>query len=248
MVDAARVTVVIPTYNEIDSLAEVVAAVLGLGHRVFVVDDSSPDGTGALADRLAATHSTVGVHHRPDKRGLGSAYAEGFARAIDAGAEIVCEMDADLSHDPAQLSRLLTAIEAGADVAIGSRFVPGGSIVNWPARRRLLSSWGNRYARLMLGVPVKDMTSGYRAFTAGAAARLRPDTCTAHGYAFQVEMAWRAHRFGMRITEVPITFTERRDGRSKLDGGIVREAMRLVTSWGTRRLLRRSPPPVDTGP
>lgn len=242
-----QVVVVVPTYNEVETLPQVVAGVLEHGCRVLVVDDASPDGTGRLADRLARDFEAVDVVHRGAKLGLGSAYTEGFSAAHDGGARVLCEMDADLSHDPAQLPLLLAALEDGADVAIGSRFVPGGSIVNWSLRRRLLSRWGNRYARSLLGVPIRDMTSGYRAFTAEAVRSLRPDTCASAGYAFQVEMAWRAHRIGLRVVEVPITFTERRSGHSKLDGPIVREAVRLVTRWGVRRFLGRGAPPIDGG-
>lgn len=236
-----RVIVVIPTFNEIDNLEEVVDRVGRHGYDILIVDDNSPDGTGDLADRLAAERPGVSVVHRAEKLGLGPAYAEGFTAAIAADGEIICEMDADLSHDPTQLPSLVEAVRSGADIALGSRFVPGGAIVDWPARRRFLSRWGNRYARLMLGIPIRDLTGGFRAFRSHALNRLDAHTCQAAGYTFQIEMAWRAHRSGMQIVEVPITFRERRRGETKLDGGIVREAMWLVTKWGLLRLFRRRP-------
>ncbi|HSM02177.1 MAG TPA: polyprenol monophosphomannose synthase [Acidimicrobiia bacterium] len=236
---ADRVTVIVPTYNEIESLEDAAAGVLAHGYRLLVVDDGSPDGTGRLADGLAREHPSITVLHRDQKRGLGTAYAEGFEMALDAGADILCEMDADLSHDPAVLPQLVAAVEAGADLAIGSRMVEGGSVSNWSLPRRMLSRWGNRYARAMLGVPTRDLTSGFRAFRAAALRRLDPGSCLANGYGFQIEMAWRAHRAGMTVTEVPFTFVERTHGKSKLSGRITLEAMWLVTRWGVERLLGR---------
>jgi len=247
MTETDRVIVVIPTFNEIDNLEVVVDGVGRHGYDILIVDDNSPDGTGDLADELAAERSSVEVVHRAEKQGLGPAYAEGFARALAADRGIICQMDADLSHDPSQLPSLVEAVRSGADVALGSRFVPGGGIVDWPARRRFLSRWGNRYTRLMLGVPIRDLTGGFRAFRADALSQLDPGTCQAAGYTFQVEMAWRAHRAGMTIVEVPITFRERLRGESKLDGRIVREAMQLVTRWGLHRLFRRGPYPKAPG-
>jgi dolichol-phosphate mannosyltransferase len=241
MASLSDTTVVVPTYNEVDNLTQVVTGVIRHGYRMLVVDDASPDGTGELADRLAAEHPEVAVLHRGEKQGLGPAYAAGFVAALDSGAEIVCEMDADLSHDPARLPALVEAVRGGADLALGSRFVPGGEIVDWPARRRFLSRWGNRYARIMLGTSIHDMTGGFRAFRAEALRRLDPETCNAAGYTFQVEMAWRAHRAGMEIVEVPITFRERQRGDSKLNREIVLEAMWLVTRWGLRRVFGRAP-------
>jgi len=238
---AGSVWVILPTYNEAENLAEVVARVLEHPYSVLVVDDNSADGTGRLADELAAAEPRLSVLHRPAKQGLGPAYAEGFAVALAAGAETLCGMDADLSHDPAQLPTLVAAIDNGADLAIGSRFVPGGAIEGWPRRRRFLSRGGNRYARFMLGTPMRDLTSGFRAFRADALRRLRADTCRSAGYVFLVEMAWRAHLLGCKVVEVPITFRERCRGESKLDGRIIREAMWLVTRWGMGRLLRRRP-------
>jgi dolichol-phosphate mannosyltransferase len=233
-----RVTVVIPTYNERENLSHVAAAVTHQGFRLLVVDDSSPDGTGDLADRLAATDPRVTVLHRRKKEGLGPAYGAGFDRALDDGAEIVVEMDADFSHDPADLPRLVQAVEEGADLAIGSRYVPGGSTPDWPFVRRLVSRGGNLYARVMLGIPVRDSTAGFRAFRAEALRLLGYREARASGYAFQVEMAMKAHQAGLRIVEVPISFRDRTRGTSKMGTGIVAEAMRLVTVWGMQRMGR----------
>ena len=238
---AGSVCVVLPTYNEVENLAEVAARVLEHPYSLLVVDDNSPDGTGRLAEELAADEPRLAVLHRSGKQGLGPAYVEGFSAAMAAGAEILCQMDADLSHDPAQLPALVAAVKDGADLAIGSRFVPGGAIEGWPRRRLFLSRGGNRYARVMLGVSVRDLTTGFRALPADVLGRLRPDTCRSAGYAFLVEMVWRAELLGCRITEVPIIFRERRRGQSKLDGRIIREAMWLVTRWGIGRLVRRRP-------
>jgi dolichol-phosphate mannosyltransferase len=213
-----------------------VAAVSSQGFRVLVVDDSSPDGTGALADEIAARDPLVSVLHRTEKQGLGPAYAAGFDRALEEGAEIVVEMDADFSHDPNDLPRLIAAIEGGADVAIGSRYVPGGSTPDWPFHRRLISKGGNLYARVMLGMPIRDATAGFRAFDAGSLRLLPYRSAEASGYGFQVEMALRAHQKGLVIVEVPITFRDRARGTSKMGTGIVLEAMRLVTLWGLQRL------------
>lgn len=234
-----RVTVVIPTYNERENLPHIVAAVTNQGYRVLVVDDSSPDGTGALADRLAADDARVTAIHRPRKEGLGPAYTEGFDHALGAGAQIVIEMDADFSHDPADLPRLVAAIDGGADMAIGSRYVKGGSTPDWPLARKAISRGGNLYARLMLGIPVKDATAGFRALRAEALRTLPYRTAEASGYGFQVEIAWRAHEQGLAIVEVPISFRDRTRGTSKMGTEIVLEAMKLVTIWGVRRLRFR---------
>ena len=177
--------------------------------------------------------------HRPAKRGLGPAYAEGFAAAVGSGAAIVCQMDADFSHDPAVLPELVAAVAQGADVAIGSRYVPGGEVPGWPAHRRLLSKFGNRYARFMLGTPIQDMTSGFRAYRSDVLTSLRPETCEASGYGFQVEMARRSHEASARIVEVPISFKDRERGVSKMTWWIAAEAMWLVTAWGVRRWMSR---------
>lgn len=233
--------VVVPTYDERDNIEPLVAAVRSNGYRVLIVDDASPDGTGEIADRLAATDPSVSVLHRPQKSGLGPAYAAGFAEALAAGAPVVCQMDADFSHDPDDLPRLVDRIELGADLALGSRYVPGGSTPDWALGRKLLSWGGNLYARLLLGGPIHDMTGGFRAWRSSALQSVEPGTCHASGYAFQVEMAWRAQRAGLVVEEVPIVFRDRRIGQSKMDRSIVLEAMRLVTGWGVRRLVRRLP-------
>ena len=236
-----RVTVVVPTYNELENLPELATAVTRHGYRLLIVDDSSPDGTGALADRIAEGNSLVFTLHRSEKQGLGRAYAAAFdALLAEEAADIIIEMDADFSHDPSDLPRLVKAIEDGADVAIGSRYVPGGSTPDWPLLRRLISKCGNLYARLMLGIPVHDATAGFRAFKAAALANLPYRGSQASGYGFQVEMAWRAHQKGLIITEVPISFRDRTRGQSKMGPGIVAEAMWLVTRWGLGRLLGRS--------
>ena len=231
-----RVTVVIPTYNERENLSQLAAAVTDQGYRVVVVDDSSPDGTGELADRIAEDDPLVTVIHRAAKEGLGPAYAAGFDHALGSGAEIVVEMDADFSHDPADLPRLVAAIEGGADMAIGSRYVKGGSTPDWPLSRRAISRGGNLYARLMLGLPVRDATAGFRAMRSGALLTLPYSSAEASGYGFQVEMVWRAHQHGLAIVEVPISFRDRTRGTSKMGTGIVVEAMKLVTVWGFRRI------------
>lgn len=235
-----RVTVVVPTYNERENLPHLAAAVLLHGYSLLIVDDGSPDGTGRIADELAADIDRVQVVHRATKEGLGPAYAEGFDRALSDGAAVVVEMDADFSHNPADLPRLVAAIDAGADVAIGSRYVPGGSTPDWPPHRRLLSRGGNIYARTMLGIPIRDATAGFRAFRAEALVQLPYRHAQASGYGFQVEMAWRAHQAGLDIREVPIVFRDRQRGSSKMGMPIVLEAMWLVTRWGLGRVLGRS--------
>jgi len=230
------VVVVVPTYEEAENLPQIVAAVRRLGFRLLIVDDASPDGTGELADSLAAGFPGMLVLHRSGKGGLGPAYAAGFDRAFADGAAIVCEMDADLSHDPADLPRLVAAVDAGADLAIGSRYVPGGGTRGWSRFRRLLSRGGNLYARAMLGLDVADATAGFRAYRADALRRLDPGSCQASGYGFQIEMTWRARQAGMDIREVPIVFSERIAGASKMSAGIAIEAITLVTRWGMDRL------------
>ncbi len=237
-----RVTVVLPTYNERENLSDIAAAITAHGYRLLVVDDTSPDGTGDIADRLAAENPAIGVLHRTSKEGLGPAYRQGFDRALAEGAETVIEMDADFSHDPGDLPRLVRAIEQGADLAIGSRYVPGGSTPDWPLSRRFISMGGNLYARIMLGLSIRDATAGFRAFRAQALQSLDYHRAEASGYGFQVEMAMRAQEAGLKVVEVPITFRDRTRGSSKMGTGIVIEAMRLVTVWGAQRLIRgRSP-------
>ncbi|MFV0309725.1 MAG: polyprenol monophosphomannose synthase [Desertimonas sp.] len=225
-----RAVAVIPTYDEVDNLRPLVvrlrAAVADLG--IVIVDDASPDGTAALARSLAAELGDIDVIERPAKQGLGSAYRSGFAHALAAGAEVCVQLDADLSHDPAVLPALLANIEHGADLAIGSRYVPGGRTVEWPWGRRWLSRWANRYAAGVLGLAVNDATSGYRAYRAELLSRMDVDTITAEGYGFQIEMTHRLVRAGGSVVEFPIEFRDRQAGSSKLSGGIVREAFGLV--------------------
>lgn len=247
----ADVLVIVPTYNEVDNLELIVRAVLAHGYRVLVVDDGSPDGTGELAAGLAAANpESVALVQRREKQGLGPAYTAGFEWGLQDGATILCEMDADFSHDPAVLPQLVAAVEGGADLAIGSRYVPGGDAADWPWHRKALSRFGNLYARVMLGSGVHDMTAGFRAFSAGALRTLQPESCHAAGYGFQVEMAWRASLAGMEIVEIPITFRDRERGESKMDTRIALEAMGLVTKWGVARLVGRLPwvPHADRRP
>ena len=234
-----EVVVVIPTYNERENLELLTSMVRQEGFGVLIVDDSSPDGTGELADSLAYSDEAIGVVHRPSKQGLGAAYSEGFARALASGAGVIAQMDADFSHDPRSLRDLVGALDDGADVALGSRYVAGGGTPDWPWHRRLISAGGNLYARWLLGLDVHDATGGFRAFRAEVLSELAPETAEASGYAFQVEMVWRATAQGLRITEVPIVFSDRRYGSSKMSTAIVVEAMWLVTRWGWDRLRRR---------
>lgn len=233
------VLVVVPTYNEAENIELIADAVRAQDMSLLVVDDNSPDGTGAIADGLAASSDRIDVLHRTEKQGLGPAYAAGFAWGLEHGAEVICEMDADFSHDPADLPRLVAAVADGADLAIGSRYVPGGGVENWPWHRRALSRGGNIYAGLMLGTKIRDMTAGFRAFRAEALRKLDYSGSEASGYGFQVEMAWAASASGLDVREVPITFRDRTRGTSKMGMGIAVEAMLLVTKWGFSRLIRR---------
>jgi dolichol-phosphate mannosyltransferase len=236
--------VAIPTYNERDNIEATVQAALAGCDRcdLLIVDDSSPDGTGDIADALADAHPRVHVLHRNEKQGLGAAYLAAFAWAAERGYRTVVEMDADGSHDPADLPRLLDALDEGADLAIGSRYVPGGSVRNWPAHRLALSRGAGAYTRAMLGLRVQDVTAGYRAYRLDALHKLRLDTVDSVGYCFQIDLTWRAVKTGLAIREVPIVFTERRAGASKMSGAITVEALWNVTRWGvahrTRRLRR----------
>jgi dolichol-phosphate mannosyltransferase len=209
------------------------------GMGVLIVDDASPDGTGGRADQLAAADQAVSTLHRPAREGLGPAYAAGFEAVGALRPRVICQMDADLSHDPADLRRLVAAVDDGADVAIGSRYVPGGRIAGWSPLRRMISRGGNLYVRVLLGVRTRDATSGFRAYRPKALERLEAVTCEAAGYAFQVEMTYRAERAGMQVVEVPICFTERRFGRSKMTAAIAFEAFLLISRWGWRRLTGR---------
>ena len=229
-----KALVVVPTFNERATIEPLLRAVLAVDERisVLVVDDGSPDGTGALVERLAADDARVDVIHREGKQGLGSAYRLGLGLGVDRGFDVVGEMDADLSHDPADLPRLLAAITSGADMVIGSRYVAGGAIVGWPARRLALSRGGNAYVRLATGCPIRDATAGYRMYTSALLADIDVATATSEGYSFQLEMVLRAWQLGARIDEVPVTFTERRHGSSKLGRGVVVEAVRRTAGWG----------------
>lgn len=233
--------VVIPTYNERENLAAIVGRVLAAepAVAVLVVDDASPDGTGALADELAAADERVLVRHRAGKEGLGAAYLDAFAWALEAGYDPIVQMDADGSHLPEQLGGLLAPLGEGADLVIGSRWIPGGRIENWPRYRELLSRGGSAYARWVLRLPTRDATAGYRAFRADGLRRMRLDEVHTKGYGFQVDMLWHAHEAGLDVVEVPVTFVERELGRSKMSLGIVLEAMLRVTGWGVAARFRR---------
>ena len=244
MADGLRPLVVIPTYQEAENIATVLSRVRTAlpAASILVVDDGSPDGTADLADAVATEVGQVEVLRRPGKAGLGSAYRAGFAHGIERGFEVLIEMDADLSHDPADLPRLVAAVDDGASLAIGSRYVPGGATPNWPKHRLLLSRWGNRYVGVILGLGVRDATAGFRAYRAPMLEAIDYGSTSADGYAFQVEMAYRVRTVDGAITELPITFSDRERGTSKMSGRIVVEAMLLVTWWGIRdRVLRRPP-------
>jgi dolichol-phosphate mannosyltransferase len=224
---AGAAWVVLPTYNEVENLEPLVEAArakLPPSARILIVDDSSPDGTGEVADRLAEQHENVEVLHRPHKEGLGPAYIAGFRRALAGGAGFVLEMDSDFSHDPAYLPRLLEAAKR-ADVVLGSRYVEGGGVSDWGALRRAVSRGGSAYARLVLGVPVRDLTGGFKCFRREVLEAIDFDEIATHGYAFQVEMTYRAIRCGFEVVEVPIVFRDRRVGTSKMDLSIAAEAI-----------------------
>jgi dolichol-phosphate mannosyltransferase len=237
--------VIIPTYQEAENVADVLAQVRASvpDAHVLVVDDGSPDGTADLAEAAGRELGQVHVLRRTAKSGLGPSYRAGFAWGLERGHEVLIEMDADLSHDPAVLPQLIGAVtEAGpgrADLAIGSRYVPGGSVPGWPTHRRLLSQWGNRYVGVMLRMPVRDATAGFRAYTAEILERIGLDQVRADGYGFQIEMAYEVAKAGGTIREIPISFTDRIRGESKMHLGIVTEALWLVTRWGVRDRTRR---------
>ncbi len=235
MTGADHTVVVVPTYNEAQAIAKAVSRIRATVPEadVVVVDDNSPDGTGRIADRLAASDQQVHVLHRAGKQGLGAAYVAAFGWVLERGYGVVVQMDADGSHRTEDLPRLLDAL-AGADLVVGSRYVPGGRVTNWPRRREALSRLGNSYTRLLLGMALHDATSGFRAFRAGMLRRIDLDEVASQGYCFQVDVAWRAVRAGLRVVEVPITFVEREEGASKMSGAIVREALWRVTHWGLR--------------
>ncbi|MBI2703737.1 MAG: polyprenol monophosphomannose synthase [Actinobacteria bacterium] len=237
-----RPLVVLPTYNEVENILEVLQKVRDAAPdaEILVVDDGSPDGTAGMAEGWGHQHGGVSVLRRTKKSGLGSAYRAGFTEGLKEGFDILIEMDSDLSHDPAALPSLIHAVEDGASLAIGSRYVPGGHIPNWKWHRKFLSRGGNVYAGLVLGLGVRDATAGYRAYAADALSKIELDTIKADGYGFQIEMAYEIKKNGGRIVEIPISFTDRVRGESKMSGKIVVEALVLVTWWGLRdRVLRR---------
>ncbi len=235
--------VCLPTYNEranLEPMVRALGAQLDTEHdRVLVVDDNSPDGTGRVADALAAELEWVEVLHRPGKAGLGPAYIAGFRRALAAGAELVLEIDCDFSHDPKDVPRLISACQAGADVALGSRWVEGGGTVNWGTGRTIVSRAGSLYARTILGVDVRDLTGGFKCFRRAVLERIDLDVITARGYGFQIETTYRALRSGFVVVEIPITFVDRRIGESKMGGSIVVEAMLQVPALRYRALRGR---------
>jgi dolichol-phosphate mannosyltransferase len=239
--EPTRTLVCVPTYNEADSLPVLLERLRAEVPEVdvLVLDDGSPDGTGAIADGFAGRDARIHVMHRPKKAGLGAAYLAGFQWGFEHGFELIVEMDADGSHRPEDLKAMLDKAAGGADVVLGTRWMPGGHTVNWPFSRRLLSVGGNRYARAMLQVPFRDITGGFRVYRADPLRRLRLDLVRSEGYCFQIELALRAWDRKLRIEEVPITFVERELGSSKMSRAIVIEAMRRVTVWGIRRRLRR---------
>lgn len=244
--DGSDVLVTVPTFNERESLPGLVTRLLATlpGLRILVVDDGSPDGTGALAETIAAVEPRVRVHHHAPRAGLGAAYVDAFRRVLDDGCDFVAgvgwivQMDADGSHAPEELPRLLAAAPE-ADVVLGSRYVPGGGTEGWAWHRRLLSRAGNVYSRRALALPLHDVTGGYRCFRRSALAGLQIPTVASEGYCFQVDVAFRVQRSGLRVREVPITFVERAHGESKMSGEVVREALWRITSWAVRDRVRR---------
>jgi len=243
-----KTLVLVPTYNERENLPILVADILGVpGTEVLVLDDQSPDGTGAVADALALQHpGRVRVLHRTGRRGLGVSYLEGFGLAIASDADLVCQMDADLSHDPKYLPAMIQEAAAGADLVIGSRYLNGISVVNWPLRRIILSSFANFYIRTVTGLGLRDITTGYRCWRRPSLARLPLDKIVSEGYAFLLDVTFMAADAGLRIVESPIIFVERRQGASKLSGSVLLES--LITPW--KLILRhgRLRPPRPSGP
>ncbi|MEO5709893.1 MAG: polyprenol monophosphomannose synthase [Nocardioidaceae bacterium] len=235
-----RVLMVVPTYDERENLEWIVGRLRTAAPQVdvLVVDDDSPDGTGDVADALAAADHQVTVLHRTEKAGLGAAYLHGFRVALERGYDVVGEMDADGSHQPEQLSRLLDALRH-ADLVIGSRWVRGGSVVNWPITRKALSVGGNIYARMLLGIPVRDVTAGYRLFRRTTLEAIDLESVESAGYIFQTDLAFRTVRAGLRVVEVPIEFVERVRGESKMSRDVATESLRRITSWGLRERRRQ---------
>jgi dolichol-phosphate mannosyltransferase len=238
-VQVPKAVVCLPTYNELENLEPMLRALGDKDVRVLVIDDNSPDGTGELADRLAQELGYVDVLHRDFKEGLGPAYLAGFRRALSDGAELVLEMDCDFSHDPNDVPRLLAAIEGGADLALGSRYVPGGGVRNWGLVRRLISSGGSLYARVLLGVKVRDLTGGFKCYRRGALEAIDLDAIESKGYAFQIETTYRVLRAGFEVVEVPITFADREVGGSKMSKAIVAEAIWKVPGLRLAALFGR---------
>jgi len=233
-----RTLVIIPTYDERENLPLIVARVHNARPdvHILIVDDGSPDGTGELADELAlADTDRVHVMHRTSKGGLGAAYLAGFAWGLNREYSVLVEMDADGSHPPEQLNRLLDAVDSGADLAIGSRYVPGGVVRNWPRRRMVLSRTANGYSRILLGVDIHDITAGYRAYRREVLEKIDLAAVDSKGYCFQIDLTWRTINNGFSVVEAPITFTERELGQSKMSGSIVREAVLRVGRWGVKR-------------
>ena len=236
--DLGKVLVIVPTYNELESLPVIVAGIRDAEPEVHILiaDDNSPDGTGEVANTLSSIYSSVHVLHRKQKAGLGAAYLDAFSWAKTQGFEVVVEMDADGSHRPVDLTKILDALSDN-DVVLGSRWVNEGKVVNWAKSREVLSRGGNLYTRMWLGIPIKDATGGFRAYRMSALDQIDIQQVESQGYCFQVDMAWRATKAGLRVAEVPITFVERELGESKMDSSIVKEALWRVTQWGIENRL-----------
>jgi len=232
-------TICLPTYNEAANIEQMLHALEPLGVRVLVIDDNSPDGTGEIADRLASELGFVSVLHRDRKEGLGPAYIAGFRRALETDAELILEMDCDFSHDPADVSRLIAACEAGADLALGSRYVDGGGTEDWGRGRRLVSTGGSWYARMLLGVDIRDLTGGFKCYRRRVLERIDLRAIRSRGYAFQIETTYRALRAGFTVVEVPIVFSDRTRGTSKMSRAIVLEAVSRVPSLRFEALTGR---------
>jgi dolichol-phosphate mannosyltransferase len=238
-----RTVIVLPTYNERENIEPFLRNLRDTvpDADVLVVDDNSPDGTGVIAEQLAGELGHITIMHRAVKNGLGSAYRAGFARVLDQDYDVIVSMDSDFSHDAAVIPRMVELVENGADVVIGSRYTAGGGVTDWPVRRQLLSRWGNRYTRAVLGVAPYDCTSGFRAYRSDALRSMKPDATGAEGYAFLTELVRTAGRCGLQVVETPIVFRDRTRGKSKMSSRIILESMLLVTRWGLRdRLSRRT--------